>query len=360
MKIMSNVRPFFFKVYISETEGIEGIRCEPFLIDAKSVKKRLDELDTEIKRTQESIDFKTWFATFSKFYQYSFRNNLLIVYQFPRASFVAGYQQWISRWNRYVRKGEKGIRILAPNMKMEKIIETDPITGQEIERETREIKGFRVVCVFDVSQTDQVEGKPVKFSEDIVHTKKVPTIPEIAEYSQIFIDHLKAKNIPVIYQSIEALGLAKGSTNGDSIFIRDDLSPTEGFFVLVHEYTHYVLHFIRVSEEKEVINRDTGKPEIDPQTGRVKTKLVSRVVKMADYNREVKELQAEAVIYVIGTALNLFTDENIIFRDDALRYMAFWQKEAKLIDSLSNIHKISSEILKTLDKESVPISEASL
>jgi hypothetical protein len=357
---MSKVRPFYFRDLVIEQEAIEGISCQPFLMDSGSVKKRLAELDKEIESMQQSLDFREWFSLFSKFYQYSFRNTLLILWQYPRATFVAGYQQWINRWNRYVRKGEKGIRILAPMIKKETSTEIDPDTSIEIKRESSRIMGFRIVCVFDVAQTEQIEGKPIKFDESIIHTKIVPTTKEIESYYQLFLDYLQSKQIQVIFKPRGEMGLAKGSTDGVIISIRDDLSTTEALFVLMHEYAHYVLHYERIFETVPILDPTTGQPEIDPKTGISKVKQVSRVVRITDYNREVKELQAEAVIYVVGDALNLFTGENIIFRDEAVRYMASWKKQAKLIDSLQNVHGISREILQLLYKPPVPISEAAL
>ncbi|QNK82613.1 ArdC-like ssDNA-binding domain-containing protein [Nakamurella sp. PAMC28650] len=88
----------------------------------------------------------------SRFHDYSFANQLLIMSQRPDATRVMGYKQW-PRVNRYVRKGEKGIAILAPLVRTEK---TEDEHGKE--SKTRTVIGFRVVYVFDVSQTD---GEPL-------------------------------------------------------------------------------------------------------------------------------------------------------------------------------------------------------
>jgi hypothetical protein len=112
-----------------------------------------------------------------------------------------------------------------------------------------------------------------------------------------------------------------------------------------------VLHFERISQEIVVV---------DPKTGKKTTRTTSKIALIEKYDREVKELQAEAVIYIVGETLNLFTGENKVFHDVAIRYMATWKKQAKIIDSLNTVHGISREILKILHRSTAPISEMSI
>lgn len=136
--------------------------------NAQQVREITDKLEQGIKELFESERFKEYLRTMSKFYNYSFNNTLLIAMQKPDATLIAGYTSWQRNFDRHVLKGEKGIKILAPapykaTMEMEKI---DPQTQKPIldadgkpVTETVEVMrpAFKVVSVFDVSQTDGKE-----------------------------------------------------------------------------------------------------------------------------------------------------------------------------------------------------------
>ena len=136
--------------------------------NAQQVREITDKLEQGIKELFESERFKEYLRTMSKFYNYSFNNTLLIAMQKPDATLIAGYTSWQRNFARHVLKGEKGIKILAPapykaTMEMEKI---DPQTQKPIldadgkpVTETVEVMrpAFKVVSVFDVSQTDGKE-----------------------------------------------------------------------------------------------------------------------------------------------------------------------------------------------------------
>src|SRR6056297_1998303 len=124
----------------------------------KKVKELLKDLDERIDKIQSSKEFKEYLEFFSKFHDYSYRNILLIKMQKPDASLVAGYRQWQKKFNRYVKKGEKGIMILAPYKYKKKVTELkkEMVDGNVIEKEVENEKqfvSFRPVYVFDVSQT---------------------------------------------------------------------------------------------------------------------------------------------------------------------------------------------------------------
>ena len=133
------------------------------------VKEITDKLEAGIQALFESEAFKNYLKTLSKFHDYSLNNTILIAMQKPDATLVAGYTAWQKNFGRQVQKGETGIRILAPTpykKKME-VDRLDPDTGQAIlnpdgstAKELKEIMvpAFKVVNVFDVSQTD---GKPL-------------------------------------------------------------------------------------------------------------------------------------------------------------------------------------------------------
>ena len=135
----------------------------------EKVKAITDQLEAGIQALFESDKFQQYLKTLSKFHDYSLNNTLLIAMQKPEATLVAGYQAWQKKFNRQVKRGEKGIQIIAPAPFKEKqeIEKTDPETGEivigkdgqpETEVVERVITKFRVTTVFDVSQTT---GEPI-------------------------------------------------------------------------------------------------------------------------------------------------------------------------------------------------------
>lgn len=136
--------------------------------NAQQVREITDKLEQGIKELFESERFKEYLRTMSKFYNYSFNNTLLIAMQKPEATYVAGYTSWQRNFDRQVMKGEKGIKILAPApyKTQEEREKVDPVTQKPVigadgkaVTETVEVlrPAFKVVSVFDVSQTDGKE-----------------------------------------------------------------------------------------------------------------------------------------------------------------------------------------------------------
>ena len=135
----------------------------------EKVKEITDKLEAGIKELMDSDKFKEYLKCLSKFHNYSLGNTILIALQKPDATLVAGYTAWKNQFGRQVQKGEQGIRILAPTpykRKMEVDV-IDPSTGQArmnpdgtkaTELKEVMVPAFKVVNVFDVSQTD---GRPI-------------------------------------------------------------------------------------------------------------------------------------------------------------------------------------------------------
>ena len=130
------------------------------------MKEITDRLETGIQELFDSDRYKAYLTTMAKFHNYSFNNTLLIAMQ--GGQLVAGFNKWKDTFHRTVKKGEKGIKILAPapykvKQKMEKLDEQGkPILDKDgkplTEEKTVQIPAFKVVSVFDVSQT---EGEPL-------------------------------------------------------------------------------------------------------------------------------------------------------------------------------------------------------
>ncbi|ULR39694.1 ArdC-like ssDNA-binding domain-containing protein [Thermus sp. NEB1569] len=192
--------------------------------------------------------FLDYLKAMGRFHRYSFRNTLLIWLQKPEATLVAGLRTW-NELGRRVRKGEKGIRILAPVVR--RVVEVDE-EGKEVEVE--QVVGFRTAVVFDISQT---EGQPL------------PEPPMNRGSEDLFPRLLEACPFRVVEAS---LGERHGDTDGQVIRVNRDLPPGEKAATLLHEWAHALLHFDEAGR---------GLP------------------------RGVKELEAEAVAYAVGTRLGL-------------------------------------------------------
>ncbi len=130
----------------------------------KQMQELTETLEQGVNELFQSDRYKSYLQTMSQFHQYSFNNSLLIFYQFPTASCVASFSNWKNKFSRHVKKGEHGIRIFAPSPYKVKVPKLDK-SGQVIRKEDGSIveveverMGFKVVSVFDVSQT---EGKPL-------------------------------------------------------------------------------------------------------------------------------------------------------------------------------------------------------
>jgi antirestriction protein ArdC len=169
----------------------------------------------------ESDDLNRYLTTMARFPAYSFRNVLLIVAQRPDATHVAGFHTW-RKLGRFVRKGEKGIAVVAPMM-------IDQKNGQPAEGDDERIMRFRAVHVFDVSQTD---GEP---------------LPEFAQvngdpgmYTALLRTYIAKQGITINMH--EELDGANGVSMGGVIAVQTGLPAAEEFSVLVHELAHEMMH----------------------------------------------------------------------------------------------------------------------
>ena len=244
---------------------------------AKDIKDITEQLEQGVKDVFESERYKAYLDFMGKFYNYSVNNSILIWMQKPEASLVAGYQTWIKKFNRQVRKGEKGITILAPcPHKFKKEVEDE--NGNMTEKMV-EYTSFKATTVFDISQTD---------GED------VPTLcneltGEVENYADL-LDKLKAVSpVPVEFEEIK--GGAKGFYNHveNRIAINEGMSEQQTIKTIIHEISHAFLH-----------NKETGEEK--------------------DADRRNKEVQAESVAYTVCSMLGIDTSEY------SFEYVAGWSK----------------------------------
>ena len=289
--------------------------------NAQQVREITDKLEQGIKELFESERFKEYLRTMSKFYNYSFNNTLLIAMQKPEATYVAGYTSWQRNFDRQVMKGEKGIKILAPapykaQEEREKIdpLTQKPVIGADGKAVTETVEvlrpAFKVVSVFDVSQTD---GKELP---DII----VDELKGTVENYEAFFDALKQESpVPISFEDIP--GGAKGffSPVESRVAIQEGMSEIQTVKTAIHEIAHAKLHAFKPDEK--------AAPE-DKK------------------DRHTKEVEAESVAYTVCQRYGIETS------DYSFGYIAGWSsgKETKeLKSSLDTIRKTAAEMIEGID-----------
>ena len=238
----------------------------------------------------ESETLANYLRLMSRFRKYSWGNCLLIYSQRPDATHVAGFHAWL-KLRRYVRKGEKGIVILAPMVGRKK---SDDELAED--RETR-IFGFRAAHVFDVSQT---EGEPLP---EFATVQGDP-----AEYTERLKSFIAAKGISLEFS--DDVAPANGTSAGGKITVRPDLSLAETFATLVHETGHELLH---------------------------------RGERRTQTTHTVRETEAEAVAFVVSSAIGL--DVNTAGVDYIKLHSG---DKATLAESLALVQQTAAEILNAI------------
>ena len=344
---------------------------------AQQVREITDKLEQGIKELFESERFKEYLRTMSKFYHYSFSNTLLIAMQKPEATYVAGYTSWQRNFDRQVMKGEKGIKILAPapykaKEEREKI---DPSTQKPIldadgkpVTETVEVMrpAFKVVSVFDISQTD---GKELP---DII----VDELSGSVENYAAFFEALKQESpAPIAFEDIP--GGAKGyfSPVENRIAIQEGMSEIQTIKTAIHEIAHAKLHSIDRPEPEpswKIVMISDGGTKRDFLSGfaseaeanaaaehegwrfvdenrfewRLEVEEDTSAVQEMRKDRHTKEVEAESVAYTVCQRYGIETS------DYSFGYIAGWSsdKETKeLKGSLETIRKTAAEMIDSID-----------
>ncbi len=285
--------------------------------EKQKVQEITQKLEEGIKDVFESEKYKEYLTTMSKFHHYSLNNAMLIAMQKPDATLIAGYQAWQKNFDRHVKRGEKGIRILAPapyKIKEERE-KTDPVTGEivldkngmpVIEEVEVKLSAFRVVPVFDVSQT---EGKELP---DIGVSELSGSVEDYEDFMQALTE---ISPVPIGYEQID--GDAKGyfHTEEHRIALQEGMSQSQTVKTAVHEVAHAKLHDRELNSDlEETILKD----------------------------RNTKEVEAESVSYTVCQHFGIDTS------DYSFGYIAGWSsgKDMKeLKSSLDTIRKTSSELI---------------
>jgi hypothetical protein len=246
-----------------------------------------------------------YLTAMGRFHNYSFGNILEIARQKPDATRVAGLYAW-NRLGRMVKKGERGIRILAP------VIGVRRKKDEEAEKDIRTqnqavLVGFRAAYVFDVSQT---EGKELaELSERVTG--------EAGEFRDRLMEFVIRQGIELEFK--ESIAPAMGVSYGGRIALLPGQSPAEEFSTLVHELAHEMLH------------------KADRRTATTKT---------------VRETEAEAIAFVVGKTIGLN-----IGRASADYIQLYHGNAALLTESLEVIQKTSAVILSALESTATETAE---
>lgn len=280
------------------------------------VKAITEYLEEGVKNLFNDAAYRDYLTKMSQVYSYSLNNLLLIFAQKPDATIVGGMKMWNDTFHRRVNKGEKGIAILAPVEKTRwvtaKKVDEDGNTifddnGEPI-MEKKKVKyfTFRVVYVFDVSQTD---GEPMP----VVGVKELGGC--VQNYDAIMSALVDISGLPVSYEKLD--GGVKGYYSRDGrIVLNEGMSETQTLKTMVHELAHSMLH-----------NADV----LEPGTK----------------SRSSKEVEAESVAFTVCTYLGLDTS------DYSFTYVGTWAgglDTKVLMESMETIRKCAADIIKKIEE----------
>ena len=286
---------------------------------AERMKEITDRLETGIQELFESERYKAYLTTMSKFHSYSFNNTLLIAMQ--GGQLVAGYNKWRDDFHRNVKKGEKAIKILVPApFKAKKEVQKldaqgRPVMGKDgkpvTEVQEIQVPAFKIVSVFDVSQT---EGEPLPSIgvEELTGS--------VERYGEFFKALEQTSPVPIGFEDIPSGSHGYYHLTEKRIAIQEGMSELQTLKTAIHEIAHSKLH------------------AIDPE---------APAIEQADRpDSRTREVQAESVAYAVCQHYGLDTS------DYSFGYVAGWSSGKDLKElkaSLETIRATAHELITTID-----------
>ena len=286
---------------------------------AERMKEITDRLETGIQELFESERYKAYLTTMSKFHSYSFNNTLLIAMQ--GGQLVAGYNKWRDDFHRNVKKGEKAIKILAPApFKAKKEVQKldaqgRPVMGKDgkpvTEVQEIQVPAFKIVSVFDVSQT---EGEPLPSIgvEELTGS--------VERYGEFFKALEQTSPVPIGFEDIPGGSHGYYHLTEKRIAIQEGMSELQTLKTAIHEIAHSKLH------------------AIDPE---------APAIELADRpDSRTREVQAESVAYAVCQHYGLDTS------DYSFSYVAGWSSGKDLKElkaSLETIQATAHELITAID-----------
>lgn len=303
------------------------------MADNQSSKDRLREItagiEEGIKQLFDSEKYAQYLQTMSRFHRYSVNNVMLIHSQKPNATRVAGFNKWRDDFGRHVKRGEKGIQIIAPIFYKKKIEEMkrDPDTDAPIldkdgkaifEEKEVKVPMFKVVSVFDVSQT---EGRP---------------LPELAanltgdvKQFEIFMEALRrSAPVPIEFKPMDENMDGYFNEAAQNIAIREGMSEVQTVSAAIHEIAHSKLHNYEKAQAEAVAGDENAEQPVKK-------------------DRRTEEVEAESISYAVCQYYGIETGEN------SFGYIASWSKDKELKElraSLETINKTSAELIDDVDR----------
>ena len=298
---------------------------------AEKLKEITDRLEQGIAELFDSERYKEYLRVMSKFHNYSFNNTLLIAMQKPDASLVAGFSAWKNNFERNVMKGQKGIKIIAPSpykikQEMQKIDPhtQKPVIGKDGKPVTEEkevkIPAYKVVSVFDVSQTEGKELPDIAVDE---------LTGDVDRYKDFFAALEKTSPVPIAFENIEGGSHGYYHLEDKRIAINEGMSELQTLKTAIHEIAHAKLHDIDLNAPK-----DEQQPHVDRRT---------------------REVEAESVAYTVCQHYGLDTS------DYSFGYVAGWSSGRELSElksSLETIRSAAAEIINSIDENLAELQKA--
>ena len=304
----------------------------------KTVRDRLkeitDSIETGIRELFESDRYRSYLSVMSRFHKYSVNNTMLIYLQKPDATLVAGFNRWKDQFGRHVKKGERGIQIIAPTPYLKKTQEPvlDPDTkaplldadGNEIlEERTVKIPVFKPVSVFDVSQT---EGKPLP--------QLASTLSGDVQQYEAFLEALRrSSSVPIEFEKMQPGTDGYFSPDQQRIAIREGMSEVQTVSAVIHEMAHSKLH--NYTEISAAAQEDSAEAPVRK-------------------DRRTEEVEAESVSYAVCQYYSIETAEN------SFGYIASWSEGKELKElraSLETINKAASGLITDIDRNFAEIKK---
>ena len=312
------IKEFYEKEGITPPGNSGGNGQEEKVSMKERVAELVGKLEDGLKEIFSSENYKDYLNTMAKFHNYSLNNTLLINQQKPEATLVAGFNSWEKNFDRHVKKGEKGIKIIAPApytiKKEQPIVDRNgsPVMNFDGTPKTTEVEikvpAFKVTTVFDVSQT---YGKELP-------TLGVNELSQDVDRAKDFMEALK-KISPVPIEFGETKGDSKGfySPTDQSITIKEGMSDAQTIKTMVHEISHAKLH----------------NPETMKEEGQQKS-------------HGTIEMEAESVAYIVCQHFGIDTS------DYSFGYIAGWSEgkgTEELRDSMQTIRDTAGEMINRVE-----------
>lgn len=302
------------------------------MAEKQSNKDRIKEITAGIEKgimeLFESDRYRQYLSTMSRFHKYSLNNVMLIHSQRPDATLVAGFNKWKNQFGRHVKKGERGIQILAPVPFKKKVdeVKLDPHTKAPIldkdgnlvkEEKEVSVPMFKVVSVFDVSQTD---GKPLPV---LAHSLS----GDVQQY-EVFMEALRRTSpVPIVIAHTDRDVDGFFDLTAQQITIQDGMSQVQTICAGVHEIAHSKLH----NYDKMTELADDGVTVLAPE----------------EKDRHTEEVEAESISYAVCQYFGIETADN------SFGYIASWSQGKELKElraSLETINRTSSELISSIEQ----------